>query len=251
MNNLRIPGTLESREVAEMVEKRHTDLLRDIENYCHYMEEYSERKIASADFFVESTYIDQQGKPRKCYLVTKKGCELIGNKLTGAKGIQFTALYVQRFNEMEQVQRAIASDVSDKLLRAEAMLLNAKTRQYKAIMAAYGDTSGLDPASVRAYSLRAAETVYDMDMGDLLPASEKTYSAKEIGQMLGGIHQSAIGKKASKLGLKTPEFSIVVRDVTPGLHKPVDCYRYNERAVQKLREHYGYETGDDSITETE
>lgn len=34
-------------------------------------------------------------------LVTKKGCEFIAHKLTGQKGTEFTARYINRFHEME------------------------------------------------------------------------------------------------------------------------------------------------------
>lgn len=102
----------DSRQVAAMVEKRHGDLLRDIRVYVNAMEKNNEsknglvdsdgRKIASVDFFIESTYIDDKGQERPCFLCSKMGCEMIGNKLTGAKGIQFTATYVSQFNAMEQ-----------------------------------------------------------------------------------------------------------------------------------------------------
>ena len=36
------------------------------------------------------------------YRVTKKGCEVFGNRIAGAKGTQFTFGYVERFNQMEQ-----------------------------------------------------------------------------------------------------------------------------------------------------
>lgn len=35
-------------------------------------------------------------------LINKKGCEMVANKLTGEKGVIFTAKYVNRFAEMEQ-----------------------------------------------------------------------------------------------------------------------------------------------------
>lgn len=99
--------TLTSMEVAEMVGKRHCDLMRDINRYCKQINEannglVSERKIALADFFRESTYKDEQGKERPCYDITKKGCEFIAHKLTGVKGTAFTAQYINRFHDMEQ-----------------------------------------------------------------------------------------------------------------------------------------------------
>lgn len=90
--------TITSLEVAEMVEKRHTDLLRDIKRYC---EQLNESNIALVEFFQESTYIDAKGEASPCYDVTIKGCEFIAYKLTGVKGTVFTARYINRFHDME------------------------------------------------------------------------------------------------------------------------------------------------------
>lgn len=90
--------TLNSIEVAEMVEKEHSKLLKDIRRYT---EQLNEAKIGLVEFFKESTYIDGKGESRPCYLVTKKGCEFIAHKLTGKKGTEFTARYINRFHEME------------------------------------------------------------------------------------------------------------------------------------------------------
>ena len=92
--------TLDSREVARLVEKRHCDLVRDIETYNNYLANSQNAKLRSDDFFQESTYNAGTGKAYKNYQITKKGCELIANKLTGKKGVLFTAAYVTRFNEM-------------------------------------------------------------------------------------------------------------------------------------------------------
>ena len=56
--------TLDSREVAEMLEKRHTDLLRDIAKTKDY---FTERKIALSDFFQETSFIDATGRKLKNY----------------------------------------------------------------------------------------------------------------------------------------------------------------------------------------
>ena len=92
-------NVIESREVANMTGKRHSDLLRSIENYNTTL---LNAKMRSVDFFIESIYKDGSGKENKCYLLTKQGCEMVANKMTGEKGILFTAAYVQAFNEMEK-----------------------------------------------------------------------------------------------------------------------------------------------------
>lgn len=91
--------TITSNEVADMIGKEHSKLIRDIRTYIGYL---GEAKIGSSDFFIESTYKSEQNKDLPNYLLTKQGCELVSNKLTGAKGVQFTAKYVSRFNQMEE-----------------------------------------------------------------------------------------------------------------------------------------------------
>ncbi|EIS9402294.1 TPA: Rha family transcriptional regulator, partial [Clostridioides difficile] len=91
---------VESREVAELIEKKHDNLLRDIRGYKKILEDSS--NLRSQDFFIESTYINTQNKIQPCYLLTKKGCDMVANKMTGEKGIIFTAIYVTKFEEMER-----------------------------------------------------------------------------------------------------------------------------------------------------
>lgn len=106
MNEI-MKSTITSMEVAQMVDKKHCDLLKDIRRY---MKQLGEGKIPSSDFFTESSYISEQNKTVPCYLVTKKGCEFIAHKLTGQKGTEFTARYINRFHEMEEGINIIAAE---------------------------------------------------------------------------------------------------------------------------------------------
>lgn len=107
---------VDSREVAKIVGKEHKTLMRDIRTYINYL---NESKIVPVDFFIESNYTDIKGEIRPCYLITKKGCEMVANKMTGAKGVTFTALYVNVFNEMEN---KLATTISEKDLLALKVL---------------------------------------------------------------------------------------------------------------------------------
>lgn len=110
----KIEQTLTSMEVAEMVEKEHNKLLRDIRSYS---EQLGEAKIGQSDFWEESTYKSGQGKKLPCYLVTKKGCEFIAHKLTGVKGTAFTARYINRFHEMEDKLESKDNTFNDRTSR--------------------------------------------------------------------------------------------------------------------------------------
>ena len=89
----------DSREVAELIDKTHAHLCRDIDSYVNIL--YQNPKLDSDNFFIESSYTAGTGKAYKCYLLTKKGCDMVANKMTGDKGILFTATYVDKFYEME------------------------------------------------------------------------------------------------------------------------------------------------------
>lgn len=99
MSNLKVfkfdgVDVVDSRQVAEMIGKEHKNLLRDIAGYIETMtksDKISQLKIEPSDFFIESTF-ENRGKQYPCYLLTKKGCDMVANKMTGEKGVLFTAV---------------------------------------------------------------------------------------------------------------------------------------------------------------
>lgn len=90
--------TLNSREVAEMVEMRHDRLLRKIDEVT---KDFIDTNIGVSDYWEESTYKDASGKTNRCLKITKRGCGFIAHKTTGTKGNIFTHKYMERFDEME------------------------------------------------------------------------------------------------------------------------------------------------------
>lgn len=98
--------TITSLEVAEMLETTHSKLIRKLQGdklHVGIIPILRQAQLGSADYFIESTYLDAQEKSRKCYLITKLGCDFLANKFTGEKGILFTAKYVKRFSEMTEI----------------------------------------------------------------------------------------------------------------------------------------------------
>ena len=99
-------ATIDSREVAEMLGKEHSELLKEIEGRkdnknVGIIPTLEKGNFHLSNYFIPSTYRSGT-REYKCYLVTKMGCELLGNKQQGEKGILFTARYVNKFNKMEQ-----------------------------------------------------------------------------------------------------------------------------------------------------
>lgn len=62
-----------------------------------------------------------------CYDITKKGCEFIAHKLTGIKGTEFTARYINRFHEMEDALSGMNQESKDTISARElAVILKRK-----------------------------------------------------------------------------------------------------------------------------
>ena len=125
-------ATINSKEVAEMMDTRHDNLMRKIEGIN---KDFNQHKIEVVDYWLESSYVDKKGEERKCYEVTKMGCEFLAHKSTGSKGNIFTAKYMQRFNEMEKElqQIQVASYmIADPIERAKKWIEEETIRQEQA-----------------------------------------------------------------------------------------------------------------------
>ncbi|WP_144596380.1 Rha family transcriptional regulator [Bacillus cereus] len=120
-NNLQVNNQevnyIDSLEVASMTGKRHDHLLRDIDNYMDIF--LTNPNLGALDYFQKATYLDLKGEPRRKYLLTRKGCELVANKMTGEKGVLFTVAYIDRFHEMEKAvqQPALPTTYKEALLQ--------------------------------------------------------------------------------------------------------------------------------------
>ena len=125
-------ATINSKEVAEMMETRHSDLMRKIDKIN---KDFTERKIALSDYWLESSYVDKKGEERKCYEVTKMGCEFLAHKSTGTKGNIFTARYMQKFNEMEKALQNMYIEsyrIEDPIERAKKWIEEETVRREQA-----------------------------------------------------------------------------------------------------------------------
>ena len=221
----------DSRQVAELVDKRHSDLCRDIAKYADIVSTNAE--LRSLDFFIESSYVDKKGETRKCYLLTKKGCDMVANKMTGEKGVLFTATYIDKFYEMEhRLKSGTAKPLDEsKTKRLAIMERNAKVRE-AALWAKLAEcASGTYQQVRKAY---AANTLAEKDVVALPKVQEKTYSATDIGKMLGA-SKAKIGALANKNSMKCDEYGSWFHDKSPYSGKEVETFRYNSKAIEKFR----------------
>lgn len=133
---------VDSRQVAEMIGKPHNDLMKSIRTYCEYL---GQGDFSQSDFFIPSIYVNSQNKEQPCYLLTKKGCDMVANKMTGEKGVLFTAAYVTAFEAMRQHIQSGTAPRLDPAPRDRVMALNARTRAAN-LMTRLWNAAGVRPA---------------------------------------------------------------------------------------------------------
>lgn len=183
-----IEQTINSIEVAEMVGKEHKELLRDIRRYCAQL---GESNIALIDFFAESEYVDKSNRKKPCYNVTKKGCEFIAHKLTGVKGTEFTAKYINRFHYMEDlIQNEIPQ--KDKPQNEHLASVNNAVKILTPMLKAAGCDSKIQ--------LLTAKTLYEkagVELPVLIESDQQYYDTVHIARRVGLYYQSS-GKPADK-----------------------------------------------------
>lgn len=152
----------------------------------------------------------------------------------------YEMLEALRKGEAILIDPAKEPDIHDaQRLRAEAMYMNAKTRQAKMIKdVALKFQDRLSSESIQG--LVAGLTEFLMGKPILpLPKIEKTYTATEIGKEV-GVTANQIGRISNANGLKTDEYGIMVLDKCLHSVKQIPSFRYNEKGKARLLELVGH-----------
>ena len=199
------------------------------------MAQLAEAKIGLGDFFTESTYKDANNQSRPCFNVTKKGCELIAHKLTGTKGTEFTARYINRFHEMENVIRDGIPEKKSKKKKEKLSSVNQMAKNISGLLGKAGvDVKFIAAEVVRIYTdngypVHSPIITEDKKLWDC------TSIAKELGIMSssGKPHDKAVAAIIQKLDLFTDE--IVRTAYSRNGHDGITV-QYKESVFTKIRE---------------
>ncbi len=191
----------------------------------------------NVDFWAFVINDEWGGQATTDYKLTASFAKKLAMSCQNERGEQAREYFIKVEEKLKQTISKKATSSNDekaKLLRAEAMSLNAKTRAFKTLLQSL-DNKKLSPIAVQVFGLKGLEGIFGVDVGNYLPEVEKTYSAKEVGEML-GISANKVGRLANANGLKTPEYGRYVADKAKGSDKEVQSFRYNENGVKALQE---------------
>jgi hypothetical protein len=96
------------------------------------------------------------------------------------------------------------------------------------------ENKNLSPIAVEVFGLKSLESTFGINVGQYLPQAERTYSATEIGNML-GISSNKVGKIAKTHNLKTDKYGVWVMDKSRHNSKEFSNFRYYINAVDAIR----------------
>ncbi|WP_455481272.1 Rha family transcriptional regulator [Bartonella sp. B12(2025)] len=124
--------TMSSREIAELCDKRHDHVMRDIKKM---LEELNAPKFGAVDF--SGTYTDVKGENRPCYHLPKRECLI----LVSGYSTTLRAKIVDRWQELEKQVSAPQIDYSsykaslflDNIMKMCLMLIQVPEKRLKCI----------------------------------------------------------------------------------------------------------------------
>lgn len=120
---------ISSLDVAKMFDKKHYNVIRDIENITE------PKSGLSKDFtklnFEVSNYKDNTGRKLKSYNLTRNGFTILVMGYTGEKAMKFKEMYIKRFDNMEKFIHTLITTRKDfPLLTDNIKLLHENPKPY-------------------------------------------------------------------------------------------------------------------------
>ncbi len=112
--------SLNSKDVAEMLGKRHDNFMRELRKYVATLGE------AAPEYFVEEGLDKQRGHT---FEITLKGCDLIAGRIVGVKNAEFKAKYREAFAaDIEPVEKCTPQEIHGYSTEEAAEILGCSRR---------------------------------------------------------------------------------------------------------------------------
>ena len=195
-------------------------------------------KIGIADFRklhnTGENFLTESGVYKLIFKSRKEEAERFQNWITDEvlPTLRKTGSYIVQpktpIQNLEEVKVKASQD------RAKAMLLNAQNRMLKTLSKVV-DNNKLSPIAVEVLGIKSIQEITgNKNLEQYLPQVPKTYSATEIGNIL-GVTAYKIGLLAKSHNLKTEENGVWVMDKSKYSNKEVSTFRYFENAINVFR----------------
>lgn len=239
-----------SLKIAEMFGKRHSDVIRDVREGIHKIEEADPDANLRSAKFEETSYIDSNGQERTMFKLNKNAMIFVVMGYKTKKATRIKLEYIASFDNMQKQleqqakQQFFIPETVEQQYKREQLAIrkqeseNAKSREGRALL----KLTKNDPALVKQIvpqlfaGLLGVENVKQLELSE----PHYIYSARAIGKKL-GLGAYTVGSLAQELGLKatreeeanqfTKNTAVPLAD---GTFK--STWRYSEEAYQAMKE---------------
>ena len=180
--------------------------------------------VENQDFvsFLETTKKPNGGRPSREYYITLDMAKQLTMVENNEKGMQVRKYFIEcekKLREIVQPQQAQHVGKLEDKLRTIAFALNH---------------SNISPIAKETALITSAETLTGISISYRPQIEQVTYSAKEIGDML-GISANRIGRIANAHRLKTEEYGLYYLNKSQHSDRQVEHFRYFENAINKFK----------------
>ena len=213
--------TISARELHEFVESK-----QEFANWIkNRIEKYGFTE--NQDFLTVLSKTPNGGRPSQEYFITLDMAKQLAMVENNEKGMQVRKYFIEcekKLREVVQPPVQPIGETEDKL---------------RTIILALEHTTLSDVAKETAI-ITSAETLTGISIGYRPQIEQTTYSAKELGDVL-GISANRVGRIANAHGLKTKEYGLYYLNKSQHSDKQVEHFRYFEKAIDKFKSILEYE----------
>ena len=207
--------TVSARELHEFVESK-----QEFANWIkNRIEKYGFTE--NQDFLTVLSKTPNGGRPSQEYFITLDMAKQLAMVENNEKGMQVRKYFIEcekKLREVVQLPVQPIGELEDKL-RTIAFAL---------------DRSNISPVAKETVLITSAETLTGISIGYRPQIEQTTYSAKELGDVL-GISANRVGRIANTHGLKTNEYGLYYLNKSQHSDKQVEHFRYFEKAIDKFK----------------
>lgn len=183
---------IDDMELAEVFGKEHYNVLRDIRETVAKCS-----KSFCALNFEGAEYLDEQGKSRPMYLMTKDGFTMVAMAYTTPEAMRFKEAYIAEFNRMEaELQRGTQQSLPEFPAKIEAAAIILRVAGITGNQAALS----LDKVYRREAGYSFLETV---EVALEAPTKRQILNPTELGKALGGLSPRAVNSVLAAMNFQT------------------------------------------------
>ena len=189
--------------------------------------DWIKNRISEYDFVENQDFVTfsknlEKGRPRLEYALTLDMAKELSMVERNEKGKQARKYFIECEKKLKEqtVPQSVQpiGELEDKM-RVWAFVIEQTT---------------LAPVAKETLLITTAETLTGVSIGYRPQVEQTTYSATEIGDVL-GISANRVGRIANAHGLKTKEYGLYYLNKSPHSDKQVEHFRYFEKSIDKFK----------------